>query len=163
MGKFVRFDFLPWNVNVWPKTGQSRCWHTLKLSLVFSDFNFRTFLRKLSVHPVERSPPTNSAWNWNLKSLTRPQHSHCAIIYFGWFWAIYLHFHREKSNLPYLSIISDVDDDDDDDDVMRWDEMQTYNKSIKSDNLQLIYKIIHTTYKKSIKTYNPLQPLTRSL
>ena len=35
--------------------------------------------------------------------------------------------------------------------------MQTYNKSIKSDNLQLIYKIIHTTYKKSIKTYNPLQ------
>ena len=41
--------------------------------------------------------------------------------------------------------------------------MQTYNKSIKSDNLQLIYKIIHTTYKKSIKTYNPLQPLTRSL
>ena len=38
--------------------------------------------------------------------------------------------------------------------------MQTYNKSIKSDNLQLIYKIIHTTYKKSIKTYNPLQPLT---
>ena len=55
------------------------------------------------------------------------------------------------------------DDDDDDDDVMRRDEMQTYNKSIKSDNLQLIYKIIHTTYKKSIKTYNPLQPLTRSL
>ena len=57
----------------------------------------------------------------------------------------------------------DDEDDDDDDDVMRWDEMQTYNKSIKSDNLQLIYKIIHTTYKKSIKTYNPLQPLTRSL
>ena len=47
--------------------------------------------------------------------------------------------------------------------MMWWDEMQTYNKSIKSDNLQLIYKIIHTTYKKSIKTYNPLQPLTRSL
>ena len=41
--------------------------------------------------------------------------------------------------------------------MMWWDEMQTYNKSIKSDNLQLIYKIIHTTYKKSIKTYNPLQ------
>ena len=37
--------------------------------------------------------------------------------------------------------------------------MQTYNKSIKSDNLQLIYKIIHTTYKKSIKTYNPLQEI----
>ena len=53
----------------------------------------------------------------------------------------------------------DDDDDDDDDDVMRWDEMQTYNKSIKSDNLQLIYKIIHTTYKKSIKTYNPLQEI----
>ena len=47
--------------------------------------------------------------------------------------------------------------------MMWWDEMQTYNKSIKSDNLQLIYKIIHTTYKKSIKTYNPLQPLTRNL
>ena len=67
----------------YPKTGQSRWWHTLRLSLVFSDFNFRTFLRKLSVHPVERSPLTNSAWNWNLKSLTRPQHSHCAIIDFG--------------------------------------------------------------------------------
>ena len=40
--------------------------------------------------------------------------------------------------------------------------MQTYNKSIKSDNLQRIYKIIHTTYKKSIKTYNPLQPFTTS-
>ena len=57
----------------------------------------------------------------------------------------------------------DDDDDDDDDDVMRWDEMQTYNKSIKPDNLQLIYNFIHTTYKKSTKTYNPLQPLTRSL
>ena len=43
--------------------------------------------------------------------------------------------------------------------MMWWDEMQTYNKSIKSDNLQLIYKIIHTTYKKSIKTYNPLQEI----
>ena len=37
--------------------------------------------------------------------------------------------------------------------------MQTYNKSIKSDNLQLIYKIIHTTYKKSINTYSPLQEI----
>ena len=35
--------------------------------------------------------------------------------------------------------------------------MQTYNKSIKPDNLQLIYNFIHTTYKKSTKTYNPLQ------
>ena len=60
MGKYGRFDFLPLNVNVWPKTGQSRWWHTLWLSLVFSDFNVRTFLRKLSVHPVERSPLTNS-------------------------------------------------------------------------------------------------------
>ena len=104
MGKYGRFDFLPWNVNVWPKTGQSWWRHTLRLSLVFSDFNFRCFLRKLSVHPVERSPLTNSAWNWNLKSLTRPQHSHCAIIDFGWFWARYLHFHREKSNFPYFSM-----------------------------------------------------------
>ena len=37
--------------------------------------------------------------------------------------------------------------------------MQTYNKSIKSEYLQLIFKIIHTTYKKSIKTYNPLQEI----
>ena len=68
----------------------------------FGLFNFRTFLRKLSVHPVERSPPTNSAWNWNLKSLTRPQHSHCAIIYFGWFWARYLHFHPIFIFIPSL-------------------------------------------------------------
>merc|ERR1712016_379324 len=39
--------------------------------------------------------------------------------------------------------------------------MQTYNKSIKSDNLQLIYKIIHTTYKKSIKTNLPQAKVTK--